>query len=229
MTVPTPTDCKRDGNVERQETDMRGYGTVVAVAALLLGVTGCGARPGPASEAPLAEPDPASVPFELAPLKAPAGKGKPAVWLATHTANGKKAAFRIELVLKEPAQGGELPFAFTSGAFYRETGSDSTELLKALQSALEADKLPPPRKQQQKLAFDAAILGLKLSRGGGSNQVAGAFSTEPAGDWIATKLFLADGQAEVYLNLNPTLGRGEFSLKDPEYADAVLRELARVL
>jgi hypothetical protein len=37
------------------------------------------------------------------------------------------------------------------------------------------------------------------------------------------------GSSEVYLNLNPVLGKGEFSIKDPDYGDGVLLELAKVL
>jgi len=40
---------------------------------------------------------------------------------------------------------------------------------------------------------------------------------------------LGDGSSEVFLNLNPALGKGEFSIKDPEYGDGVLQELAKVL
>ena len=51
----------------------------------------------------------------------------------------------------------------------------------------------------------------------------------PPGNWIVTKAFLADGTAEVYLNLDPADGIGEFALKDEEYAQTVLRELETVL
>jgi hypothetical protein len=45
------------------------------------------------------------------------------------------------------------------------------------------------------------------------------------------KLFFGegDGESEVFLNLNPTLRQGQFSIKDSDYGDAVLAELAKVL
>ncbi|WP_416492478.1 hypothetical protein [Variovorax sp. tm] len=55
------------------------------------------------------------------------------------------------------------------------------------------------------------------------------FSSVPAGDWIAGKLYFDDGAAEVYMNLNPKEGIGEFSVKDAVYAEKVLRALASVL
>ena len=38
-----------------------------------------------------------------------------------------------------------------------------------------------------------------------------------------------DDEAVVFLNLNPVLGKGKFSIKDSEYGDYLLRELAKVL
>ena len=57
----------------------------------------------------------------------------------------------------------------------------------------------------------------------------GGFSAKPGGGWITTKVFLSDGEAEVYLNLNPSIGIAEFSIKDEDYGDIVLRELATIL
>jgi hypothetical protein len=44
-----------------------------------------------------------------------------------------------------------------------------------------------------------------------------------------TKLFLADGKGEVFLNLNAAEHIGEFSVKDEDYATIVTTELAKVL
>ena len=44
-----------------------------------------------------------------------------------------------------------------------------------------------------------------------------------------TKVFLADGEGEVFLNLNPKEEIGEFSVKDEEYGSVVVTELAKVL
>jgi hypothetical protein len=45
------------------------------------------------------------------------------------------------------------------------------------------------------------------------------------------KIFIGDGdqQGEVFLNLNPVLRKGQFSIKDPDYGDIVLAQLASVL
>jgi len=45
------------------------------------------------------------------------------------------------------------------------------------------------------------------------------------------KIFIGEGdqKGEVFLNLNPVLGKGQFSIKDPDYGDTVLGQLASVL
>ena len=43
------------------------------------------------------------------------------------------------------------------------------------------------------------------------------------------KIFFGDDEAEVFLNANPVSGKAEFSIKDPDYGDQVLAELAKVL
>jgi hypothetical protein len=54
------------------------------------------------------------------------------------------------------------------------------------------------------------------------------FCAAPPGDWIATKLFLSEEGGEVFLNLNRARVVAEFSAKDSDYAESVLRELAKV-
>lgn len=41
-------------------------------------------------------------------------------------------------------------------------------------------------------------------------------------------MFLSDGEGEVYININPVAGLGEFTTKDPEHGEVVFRELATV-
>jgi len=45
------------------------------------------------------------------------------------------------------------------------------------------------------------------------------------------KLFIGEGdqEGEVFLNTNLVIKKGQFSIKDPDYGDAVLAQLARVL
>ena len=45
------------------------------------------------------------------------------------------------------------------------------------------------------------------------------------------KIFLGEGddEAEVFLNINARIGKGQFSMKDPDYGDLALKHLAMVL
>ena len=43
------------------------------------------------------------------------------------------------------------------------------------------------------------------------------------------KISLSGGEGEVFLNLNPATNNAEFSIKDADYGDIVLAELAKVL
>ena len=117
-----------------------------------------------------------------------------------------------------------MTFSFGKGAFFPESGSDPTVFLAELKQALEAKRMPGKVPKAASLPFEFVVLANNQSR---SND--GAFSDKPKGDWITMKVFLADDQGEVYLNLNPVSGKGEFSIKDSDYGDFVLAELAKVL
>jgi hypothetical protein len=173
--------------------------------------------------------------------------GETRIWLATHQMEGKTARFQIKLTVK-PAKPDEL-LAFTSGVLYREPKSDSSALLLELARALDARRVPPsPRQKEGQLPFTAAILcqGLSRSQGepttlirtaknqpselaGTGAEIAGSFNRKPKGTWIATKVFVADGEGEFFLNLDPAGGIGEITLKDSDYGDIVMKELAKVL
>lgn len=45
------------------------------------------------------------------------------------------------------------------------------------------------------------------------------------------KIFIGEGKHEgdVFLNLNPVIKKGQFSIKDSDYGDIVLAQLAQVL
>jgi hypothetical protein len=148
-------------------------------------------------------------------------------WLAVYEKNGKVAKFQFELSLKNSESGS--PFAFSKGVFYRESDSDSSLLLSEIAKALEAKEFASSKVRIDKLEFSVAILGMGLSREKGKDVYGGAFTSEPKGDWIATKVFVADGEGEFYLNLNPVLGIGEISIKDSDYGETVLKELSKVL
>ena len=187
--------------------------------ALLLSATlwGCASDDRPPASGP------ESVVFKLAAAAAttPGRVG----WLATYETGGKVARFRIELE-PEP-RGASLP-AFVRCGLFREPGSDASVLLRDLARAL-GGRVPPTGPGVEALEVSAVLLGRDLSRGGQGSRVAGAFGSEPKGTWVSTKLFLGDGESEVFLNLDPIGRYGEFSMKDPAYGGAVLRELGRLL
>jgi hypothetical protein len=143
-------------------------------------------------------------------------------WLATYTEGGKTARFRIQFGPIKSSSG----VGFGNGKFVAESGSDASTFLLSLKKALEAKTLPNRVEKVRELPFQLAVIGDKLSR---APNGAGGFNAQPAGDWTATKIFLAGGEAEVFLNTNNILSKAEFSIKDPDYGDQVLAELAKVL
>jgi hypothetical protein len=160
-----------------------------------------------------------AVGFNLLPLQSSGGTRR---WLATYTDENGTTKFSIEL--KAPATPEAANPSLSTGAFHAEAGSNPLPLLQSLKKALEAKHMPKQTKQAEVLPFEYMILGDHQSRSS-----SGSFSHNPGGNWIATKIFLAGDQAEVYLNLNPELHQAEFSIKDADYGDAVLAELAKVL
>ena len=198
---------------------------LIGIAVICVGVFIAACRKGSSAE----KLDSAgSVYFNIRQLSAvDSSEGQVVTWLGTHNKSGKEARFRIELTLKEPKQGN--PFTFGAGAFFHEEPSDPVVLLEEIAQALEAKQVRPGDSRTNKLSFTTAILGRNLSRGPGKDLLAGSFTSDPKGDWIAVKVFVADGEGEFFLNLNSRKGQGEFSIKDPEYGDVVVRELAKVL
>ena len=141
---------------------------------------------------------------------------------AAYVADGKTARFDIEVTSARPS--GQTPFAFTKGKFIAVPNSDASGLLVALQKTLQAKTVPSNAVRVAELPFRAVILGDHVS-----HSPNGGFAVKPPGNWTTIKLFLGDGSSEVFLNFNTVLGKGEFSMKDPEYGDGVLQELAKVL
>ena len=90
--------------------------------------------------------------------------------------------------------------------------------------SLQAKTIPANPVRVAELPFSAVLLGDHVS-----HSPKGGFAVKPPGNWTSIKLFLGNGSSEVFLNLNPVLGTGEFSIKDPDYGDGVLAELAKVL
>jgi hypothetical protein len=166
--------------------------------------------------------EPPSVMFDI---KLSSQAGSSPLYDCSYQARGKIARFRLEFKQNGP-KAGDIPIAFAGGKFIAVKGSDNSALLEDLKSALDARQIPMNSTRIAELPFDAAILGEKQSR-----TSTGAYSANPPGDWVLVKLFLPkDGdEGAVYLNLNPILGKGEFSIKDSDYGDYLLKEFAKVL
>jgi hypothetical protein len=164
-----------------------------------------------------------AVAFEIRPVHSTSASR---LWLATYAAAGKTAKFRIEL---GPGLFGDdedktLHVSFGKGRFLSEPGSDASVFLEDLKKALEARTLPNKVVRVTSLPFEFAILGEDQSR-----TSEGGFNKTPPGHWTAMKIFLADGEGEVFLNLNTASNKAEFSIKDSDYGDIVLAQLAKVL
>ena len=171
-----------------------------------------------------------AVSFNIKELNATREGGSERVqWLATRG----KFKFRMELALKDTI--GDQPFVSTEGAIFREQNSEQESMffLLMVSAALGGESLSAPKNVGERvdsLPFGAVILGRNLSRGVvRGSQIAGAFSPEPPGDWIAVKVFVADGDGEFFLNLNRVSGEAEIAMKDADCVEVVTRELAKVL
>ena len=208
------------------------------VAALMICVCACGCQKPVKSAAaddsrrrvgaPLTkgQPEPPTVVFEVSPSQAQADSLKVKLYDCTYRARGKTAKFQLQITLGAPLQMDSKSAEATGGNIISVSGSENASLMEDLKVALEAKRTPTKVKRKPTLPFDLVVLGEKQSR-----DSEGAFSSKPPGDWIATKIFLPSGgdDGELYLNLNFVLGKGEFSIKDSDYGDYLLQELAKVL
>jgi len=207
---------------------MSGSSLISCVAAGFLALGACN-KPAVKSLDQVAEtyiPAPNSVGFDI---EAVPGDGSTRQWAATYISQGKTAKFRIELGPLTPLndkESKEFDIQSGKGMFISESGSDASVLLADLKKALEAKKLPTKPKRVASLPFQFVSLGKNQSQAGG-----GGFNTNPPGNWTPMKIFIGEGEqeGEVYLNLNPIIKKGQFSIKDEDYGDIVLAQLARVL
>jgi hypothetical protein len=167
--------------------------------------------------------DTASVGFDIEPI---GGANAPLRIRATYTSQGRVARFIIELGKATALGTSDIPIKTGSGRFMAEPGSDASVLLADLQKALEARQSPRANRKSVSLPFSFAVLGEHQSQIGG-----GGFTGKPSGNWTAMKIFIGEGdqECEVFLNINLVTKKGQFSMKDPDYGDLVLRELAKVL
>lgn len=145
-------------------------------------------------------------------------------WLATYLDESGTTTFRIEL--DPPVKSTDVLMPSGKGRFLAEVDSNPIPLLEALKKALQAKHVPTKARKTDVLQFDYVVVGENQTR-----LADGGFADKPPGTWTAMKIFLSHGKDEgqVYLNINATDHQAEFSIKDAEYGDAVLQELATVL
>jgi len=116
-----------------------------------------------------------------------------------------------------------IPFGAATWTLYAVPGYSPRTLLSALATAHETPDTVTLASPRDSLPLDVALLAVNAARNS-----EGAFGRAGTGSWIAAKLFFADDEGEVYLNLNPARNEAEFGVKDPEYGPVVLRELGRL-
>jgi hypothetical protein len=165
-----------------------------------------------------AEGPPVPTQFSIAPLKGESGYHS---WLASYQEKGKTAKFII--AIQDQPKTGQIA-SFTKGVIKHVADSQPEPFLHQLSVALGGHGKVPSAKHVDQLQIDLAILGAMQTKLPG-----GGFSGKPLGNWITMKAFLAEDTGEVYLNLNPEQGIGEFSMKDDSYAEIVLGALGSVL
>jgi hypothetical protein len=136
---------------------------------------------------------------------------------------------QFEIVIEKAKPASDPRFSFAEAALLRQPKSDCTMFLHALAKHIGFTGEIPRPAPVDRLSASLAVLAANQSRSVDAGEVAGSFSSTPSGHWTAAKLFLADGEGEVYLNLNARDGVGEFSIKDEDDATIVVTELARVL
>jgi hypothetical protein len=198
---------------------MRNFSIGFCLLLVTLAISGCKSKTP--AEPPYVHSE-GSVGFDLTLQSGLANLAAPTTWLGVHKSGGHSAQFKIELNELQPSNNG---LSLGRGKFVAQSGSDATSLIAALVKELEAKKVPAQVTRTQSIEFDYAIIGENLSQAGD-----GGLNAKPGGNWIALKLFLGKGQdIEMFLNLNPVLHKGEFSIKDPDYGDDLVAELAKVL
>lgn len=138
------------------------------------------------------------------------------LWDAIYKSAAHVARFTIVLEKPEKSVSSPILLRFGKGKFLAVKGSDNTALIAELKKQLEAKSIPAAVARVQELPFEYVILGEDQHR---NSKV----------HWITMKLFLGDDEGEVYLNLNPAQNKGEFTIKDSDYGDFVVGQLARVL
>jgi len=201
---------------------------IPSLAVILFVMSGC-TRPASKAEGRTAEPyvsASGSVGFDISPTESKDGSVR---LRATYQSPGKLAKFVIEFGPTRNVDykdSNDFPIGTGKGRFVAEPGSDASALLSDLQKALEAKTIPANVHRAQELPFTFANIGDNLSQAPG-----GGFNANPPGGWTAIKIFIGEGEqeSEVFVNFNKAIGKGQFSIKDADYGDLLLKQLATVL
>lgn len=120
------------------------------------------------------------------------------------------------------------PFSMASLSLARLPGADCTAFLERVSKELGySGKLPDPPRAAA-VSGSLAIFSVGQSRSEGADGFA-AYSSNPPGGWMTGKLFLVEGEGEVFLDMSERDGVAAFSIKDADYASIVVNELASVL
>ena len=197
---------------------MRSYLPLVSIVLL----AACSPPPSP----PAAHFSPGSLGFSVTEL--PSSAPDTHTWIAKWDSADQSTQFDITLMIPPPKPDGG--FVFSRGVLRRHAPSEPGYFLAQLAAIHEAPFGNFGVETQDSLPFTAAILGRDQSQGTSPNDVtAGGFTSTPPGDWLVTKLFFADGEAELYFNINVRAGIAEFAPKDPEYGPILVPLLASVL
>jgi hypothetical protein len=205
---------------------MRRVTAIITSLSLAAAIAGCNRRKSSSdsveTEKSVSYSYPGYVMFGIQNLPSADEEPNGARWFATYIAEGKVAKFQIEF--DKPEHSDSADISFGKGRFARIPGSDSSVLIRDLQKALEATVLPTKVTRVATLPFEFAIIGERLSR-----DQEGGLNVKPEGEWMAVKLFFSGDEGEVFMNLAPNLGKAEFTIKDSDYGNFVVGELAKVL
>jgi hypothetical protein len=182
-------------------------------ALLLVSLVGCERFVQPQSPEPeIYVPDAGSLGFDIISVQ------PDREFIATYTAHEKTAKFRIQL---DPPNTSPKNFSVGKGRFLPESPSDPAALLSDLAKVLEARKIPKKVTRAASVPFEYVTFGENLSKG------KNGFENSP-GHWLVLKLFFGNDDAELFLNVNQAIKKGEFSIKDPDYGDYLIAELVKV-
>lgn len=198
---------------------MKSAARVLCTLAITVVLVGCNKNPAPEA-APEENYTPASGALGLDIISMGSGDGD-VRWMVTYTDGA--AATKFQIALKPPATSNSGLMASGKGEFTSLPDSDPTALLDALRAPLQAKRMPNHAEKVDSLPFEYALLGSDQSR-----TADGVFHKLPKGNWTATKLFLANDQAEIYFSYNPVIHKAEFAIKAPEYGDRLLAEFAKI-